>query len=346
MIYQDIVECFKHAGYEVASLETTSGCVACIAAAARVIACAPTPQSESFLFNPEGIQKTVNLRENLFCDPGAPGGDRLWIAPEYRYHWLNEPKDTESFSNYKVPKNVDPGCYKMSRNIDSVLFKGHLKIPDHCSGGISKLKIERQIIPITLPLPDIDVVASSYQIVQRLMVAKGSAGLWNIAQFPIGSLLVLPLRSEVLPKPYFNSAEMCLMKDALGFYITGKANAKIGYSSAVATGKSAAFFMTGDMLNMVLRENAVVQDGGYCDGVSIDDADGQVLQAWDGFGFGELEYHSLAAGEAAGSWDISDTSFMHGVRGKPKEVLSLAEGLLGVSMESLICLMTRVVSVQ
>ena len=77
-------------------------------------------------------------------------------------------------------------------------------------------------------------------------------------------MLVLPLNSEVLPKPYFNSADMCLTKEALGVYIGGTANAKVGYSRSVTTGKSAAFFMTGDMLNMVLRDNAVVQDGDYC----------------------------------------------------------------------------------
>lgn len=253
MIYQEVVNSFRQAGYDVTMLETSLGCVASIAAAGRVIAFAPSVDVESFLFNLTGIRNSSVLKDNLFCDNGTLGGDRLWIALD--------------------------------------------------------------IFIIEHPNPKVQI---------NLVITK-------CHQVPPNSVIVLPLKRSAPPIEYFNLANTQLTNEALGLYVGGKANAKIGYGADLATGNSAVFFMSGNELNVVCRFYSAVADGYYCDGLSR-----QPTQ--------KTKYYKhrmvlvlvnsntirlLPVTERV-LLEVSDVSYMHAYRGKPELVMVLAAELLEI----------------
>lgn len=67
----------------------------------------------------------------------------------------------------------------------------------------------------------------------------------------------------------------------------------------------------------------------YSDAVSPEMAGDQVFQAWDGFGFGELEYHGPAVGHPPlpACWENQARVWAFG--GPPRQVRPLTRQLLG-----------------
>ena len=92
-------------------------------------------------------------------------------------------------------------------------------------------------------------------------------------------------------------------------------------------------------MNLVVRKFQVVEEGYYCDGLSARDAKNQMLKVWDGFGFGELEYHSVAAGAALAAREINDTSCLYGFRGQPERIVDIAAELLDLSRQTIVDLL-------
>lgn len=326
------MRCFKQAGYEVACIEGPQGCIATIAAAARVIALAPEPHSESFLFNPEGIQNSTALGKNLYCCDGAPGGDRLWLAPERCYHWICEPRDDPQEGDHQVPPSVDPGDYLMSYENGRINFQAGISVHNHRTNVDTKAHVQRSVTQLKSPFDCKNICSASYRIDQHLSVDQGLAGLWNIAQIPRGSVILLPLKKSEMPRKYYSQADVRLTDNAFAMYIGGTASAKIGYGSETVFGHSGAFYWTDNILNFLYRENPVVEQGFYCDTLNDEDPKDQVFQAFDGFGFGELEYHSQAAGEQSPvGKSVEDTSVLHALRGPTTDVLQAASDLLRLS---------------
>jgi len=340
MQYSRIVHCFEQAGYPVKQINNQRGCIATIAAGARVIAVADSSESESFFFNPAGIEDKQALAKNLFYDDGAPGGDRLWIAPEYLYHWRSLPADYINYSNYQRATEIDPGLYQITKEGGMICFSSDIRIKNHFDGQYAKMHVNRHIRQLRSPFTSSQTATVSYQIDQSLTVIQGIAGLWNLAQLPAGSAIIFPLRESVQPLNYFCPSDTRLDGKACAFYINGKANAKIGYGADVATGNSAAFTFADHQLSLVYRSNQVIEDGYYCDGIDQQTPNNQVWQAWDGFGFGELEYHSVAAGEETGRHSVSDISELHCVRGDTALILEIASEVLELPVEQLMRLLS------
>ena len=335
MKYLEVVGCFEDAGYAVERVETDQGCIACIAAAARVIAVASHIEADNFLFNPPGITDRQALSASLYCDDGAPGGDRLWIAPENPYFCKIGLADYVDHANHFVPDSIDPGAYAMRRINNSVQFSGNVSVLNLRSQNQSNMQVARKVTQVAMPFSTADVLSVGYTLEQSLAVQSGLAGLWNIAQVPLGSIIVVPLKQSVPATDYFNPAQYSLSENACVYPIKGDSHSKIGYSCGLLAGNSAAFYWVGRSLKMVFRQFPVIEDGVYCDTASENAAKDQVFQAWDGMGFGELEYHSTACGEGSGQAKVSDYSSLYCIEGERVSVLKIASDLLHLSLTEL-----------
>jgi hypothetical protein len=80
---------------------------------------------------------------------------------------------------------------------------------------------------------------------------------------------------------------------------------------------------------LLVLEFPVFRNMYYSDAVSPEMAGDQVFQAWDGFGFGELEYHGPAVGHPPlpACWENQARVWAFG--GPPRQVRPLTRQLLG-----------------
>ena len=69
------------------------------------------------------------------------------------------------------------------------------------------------------------------------------------------------------------------------------------------------------------------------------DLQSELLQVWDGFGFGELEYHSVTAGAGLAACEINDTSCLYGFRGQPERIVHIASERLDLSRQTIVDLL-------
>lgn len=343
MIYSDIIQSFEEAGYRLERIENEHGCLACLPAAARIIAFAPDTESESFLYNPLAILNADLLQKDLYLADGAPGGDRLWIAPENPYFCEIELAEYVDHSRYFRPQQIDPGNYSMERRGNAVQFGANIKVLNNRNNDYSRMRVDRMITQLASPIAASDVSCASYRIDQQLDVNTGLAGLWNIAQVPTGGVIVMPLREQREPTNYFNSATYELSKNACAFYVNGKSHTKIGYGWDVATGNSAVFSWQGEELSMLYRQFPIIENGYYCDLPFVDAPPDQVLQVWDGLGFGEMEYHSIAAGDLSGQKTVSDSSWLHGLRGSQEKIIEVGSEMLGIPLKELSIIVAKLV---
>src|SRR5262249_23076040 len=143
-------------------------------------------------------------------------------------------------------------------------------------------------------------IEGAHRIALDAATHTGRVDLWHLLQVPVGSVLIVPLRGEAAtqnrtPVCYGIAGDWVERCGYISWSFTGRARAKFGLSAAAVTGRAAVLRdLGGDRRALLVREFSVDERAVYADhphGVPRTD---QVLQAWDGFGFGELEYHSPA----------------------------------------------------
>ena len=259
----------------------------------------------------------------------------MWIAPENPYFSKIELGDYVDHSQHFVPPEIDPGAYSMKRSGQSVNFEARINVLNNRNNQEAAMRVARSVRQMPNPFSGAGIRAASYQIEQSLEIELGLAGLWNIAQVPTGSTIVLPLEKTQPPSSYFHPAKFVLSDNACAFRISGDSHTKIGVSREVATGRSASFLRCGGELSVIFRQFPVIEDGFYCDVPTQNAPYDQVLQAWDGLGFGELEYHSTAVNNQAGPSVTQDNSVMHGLIGNEPEIIKIASDMLQLPITEL-----------
>ena len=96
------------------------------------------------------------------------------------------------------------------------------------------------------------------------------------------------------------------MPKQVTWHYKGEARAKIGLDISQVTGRSGVLRRLGNGDWAALIWQFPVLPGlQYCDGPDFRRAQGQVSQAWDGFGFGEMQYHSPSVGTDDRRWTCS-----------------------------------------
>jgi hypothetical protein len=62
----------------------------------------------------------------------------------------------------------------------------------------------------------------------------------------------------------------------------------------------------------------------------------QVFQAWDGYGFGEMEYHSPLLNAAQGPRELTESDRLWAFGGTSRAIVALASRLLGLDITYLV----------
>lgn len=273
--------------------------------AGRVISLRLPGLDENVFWSSPELHRLRAVGRKMWKLQGGPGGERVWFAPEYAYHWDGKP-NLKTYANYTIPFETDPGRYAFGRCTRSaVSLQARPAIRDHRDGSIVTFEVERTIASTASPIPlrGARFVGIRIQHVLRMARAKPPqrVDLWHIVQMPIGSRALVPTTGEARPLVYYNDLHKngwkCA-KDRLIWPYQGDASAKVGLAAAQVTGRAGVLrrLSNGDWAALIWQF-PVLGGTAYCDGPSERHARRQqVVQLWDGFGFGELEYHSPSVG--------------------------------------------------
>jgi hypothetical protein len=327
---------------------TGDGCVAVTLAGGRVVAMGFSPDSPNLMWsNPKlhDTQLVARSPENLV---GGFGGERLWFGPEVDYHWDGVP-DWKTFANSRIPLASDPGAYQFVKgNSRSITLCTSGELRAHSADRRVAFEVSRTIRLVEPPLPkshalmrDIEYVGIESSHVLKVTDGNGVIDLWHVLQVPVGSVFIAPLKKQVnheraVALSYGLPGEWVESSDRILWRYVGDSKSKCGLPAAALTGRSAVVRELQDgRWSAVIREFPVDPTARYCDhpyGVPRND---QVLQAWDGYGFGEMEFHSPAADAVQGPRELKETDRLWTFAGQPKAIQALATQLLGIEVDDL-----------
>jgi hypothetical protein len=232
------------------------------------------------------------------------GGLRLWFAPEYAYFWKGRP-DAKALSNYHVQAGCDPGDYRfVDAGKQSVRMELSATLRDFRDGARVKFAVERVVSAAPPPVHARGLRFAGLRLQHRIELLRAAPGkrveLWHLLQIPPGSRMLVPTRGPARPLVYFNAfhnSDWRAGKDALTWHYRGTATAKIGLDLSQVTGRAGVLRPLGrGQFAAIIWQFPLCPGMRYTDGPSEAKSGDQVVQAWDGFGFGELEYHSPSVG--------------------------------------------------
>ncbi|MBI2194371.1 MAG: hypothetical protein HYU36_20530 [Planctomycetes bacterium] len=297
-------------------------------------------EEENLVWTSPQLEDTETLRshpEKIFC---GIGGDRLWFGPEFAYHW-NGDADAVSFKNYRVPAGVDPGRYRFEEADEvSVRMAMECRLVDRRDGEAVTFQVARSVSVTDSPLPAASAIARRVRFmgvrVQHLIRIRScprgkSVGLWHLLQMPAGSTLIVPTRGKPRPLRYFNQGCWECRADHLRWTYTGEAKAKCGLDVHQVSGRSAVLRpISGGRWALIVRQFPVLPGLYYADAPRSSLAGEQVVQMWDGFGFGEMEYHSPAVGGQPLAREYAETALLWAFGGTKADIARVGQDLLGV----------------
>jgi hypothetical protein len=282
---------------------------------------------------------------------GGFGGDRLWFSPELAFHWEGKP-DWKSFANYRAPPDTDPGNYQFTQNdLRSIHLRAAGRLPVKGSDQQVGFEVTRTIRMTSSPVAKNDPMMHGVDYVgieslHRLKLSdttrSGSIDLWHLLQMPAGSVLIVPIRKTAdrrLAKPlsYGLPGGWVVKADHVMWRYGGEAHAKLGLPATVLTGRSAVLRQLGsDRWCLIVRQFPVDPAATYADhpyGVERKD---QVFQAWDGYGFGEMEYHSPMLDARSGPRELQESDQLWAFGGRAQAIAALGSRLLEVDIGYLI----------
>jgi hypothetical protein len=156
---------------------------------------------------------------------------------------------------------------------------------------------------------------------------------------PAGSILIVPLRPGHATQPlaYGLPGAWLTTSNSVIWPIAGVGNAKMGISAAAVTGRAAILQrLRSRQWCLIVRQFPVDPAARYGDhphGIPRDD---QVFQAWDGLGFGELEFHSPVLDAERGPRSLRAQDQLWAFGGSAQAIAALADSLLQVDIRSLV----------
>jgi hypothetical protein len=353
-VYSQIVSDLEKASVPVKELHGP-GAVAVTLAAGRIVALAFAKDGPNLLWTHPDLGDTALVKANPARLVGGIGGDRLWFAPELRYHWVGKP-DWRGLGNYKVPADTDPGHYRFVDSEPGVVAleaKGRLPVQgsgDVPSGEYLAFRVERKIRMAQPPLALDDPLMHSVEYVgietiHELTIQEetrtGEVDLWHLMQTPVGSILIVPLRPghRTQPLSYGLPGTWRATSNSVIWRIEGNTNAKIGIAAEALTGRAAMLRrLSSKQWCLIVRQFPVdvsARYGDYPDGAPRKD---QVFQAWDGLGFGEMEFHSPVLDAERGPRHLREKDQLWAFGGSAQTISALADLLLQVDIRDLLSL--------
>ena len=333
-----IARALERASIESRMLEDDGGSRALVCEyGARVLAWQPRGSASSVLGTHPDLL-TVRSRADVDRLHAGPGGIRVLYAPEWAYYWDGEP-DGLRFSNYLLQPAAAGGKWKLHpRSRRCVGVETDDEIRDLIRNEIIRFSVERTISLFSTPPAEVQGTAAAFSgmsLQQKLIVREaadsGMLDLWNIIQVAKGSRMLFPVRPGSVPEVYFNASGKKgwrVREDLVEWPVTGDSEAKWGLPVSAVTGRIAALISLPDGASCLLIWNHPVLPGlRYPDGPRPHYDRDQVVQSWDGFGFGEIEYHSPAASLEMPV--VLDSSVLWAFTGELPELHEIARQLLG-----------------
>jgi hypothetical protein len=167
----------------------------------------------------------------------------------------------------------------------------------------------------------------------------GEIDLWHLLQTPVGSILIVSLRPghRTQPLSYGLPGAWQTTPNSVIWRIEGNTNAKIGIAAEALTGRAAILRrLSSEQWCLMVRQFPVdvsARYGDYPEGVPRDD---QVFQAWDGLGFGEMEFHSPVLDAERGPRNLREKDQIWAFGGSAQTICALADILLHVDIRGLL----------
>lgn len=274
---------------------------------------------ENLFWGNPNLSDVEQLRRDAGAVRNGLGGERLWFGPEYAFNWIGVP-DGREFKNYAVQRAYDPGRYDWEDSGHGTLgLRMHAELEDRRDHTRLRFAVRRRVswAPLPVDLEDLHLTHGLGVCFQHLIQlesgpAHARIDLWHILQMPVGSHLLIPTKGFARPQVYFDEWKrngwQC-RPDRLEWLFKGESLAKIGLDAAQVTETAGILRpLPNNQWCAVVWHFSVYPGLPYVDGPSPDKARQQVVQAWDGFGFGELEYHSPAVGPEFPAF--AETSFL------------------------------------
>jgi hypothetical protein len=346
-MYSQLLGHLEKASFPVRELHGR-GVVAVTLAAGRIVGLAFSRDDPNLLWTHPDLSDTELVRTHPARLIGGIGGDRLWFAPELRYHWMGKP-DWHGLSNYKVPTDTDPGRYRFVDSESGVVsLQAEGRLPVQGSDEHLAFSVRRTIRMTQLPLPLDDPrmrgvqyvgIETAHELVIREETRTGEIDLWHILQAPVGSILIVPLHPghQTQPLSYGLPGAWRTTPNSVIWPVEGNANAKLGIAAEALTGRSAILRrLSSEQWCLMVRQFPVdlsARYGDYPAGVPRDD---QVLQAWDGLGFGELEFHSPVLDAQRGPRTVREKDQLWAFGGSAQSIAAIADALLQVDIRALL----------
>jgi hypothetical protein len=344
-MYSRIISDLEKASVPVKELHGP-GAVAVTLAAGRIVALAFSKDGPNLLWTHPDLGDAALVRANGLV--GGIGGDRLWFSPELRYHWIGKP-DWRGLGNYQVPADTDPGRYRF---VDSepgvVALAAEGRLPVQGSDESLAFSVQRKIHMAPAPLSHDHPamrgvqyvgIECDHELTLQEETRTGEIDLWQLLQTPVGSIVIVPLRAGHRGQPlsYGLPGDWQTTSNSLIWRITGNTNAKIGIAAPALTGRAAILrWLPSKQWCLIVRQFPVDEAARYGDYPAGMPRDDQVFQAWDGLGFGEIEFHSPVLDGARGPRSLRQADQLWAFGGSAGSIAALADVLLQVDIEALL----------
>jgi hypothetical protein len=344
-MYSRIVSDLQNASVPLKELHGP-GAVAVTLAAGRIVALAFSKDEPNLLWAHPDLGDAAAVKANRLV--GGIGGDRLWFSPELRYHWIGTP-DWRGLGNYKVPADTDPGRYRFvdsESGVVALAAEGRLAVRggDECLTFSVERRIRMAQPPLSLDGPlmcDVQYVGieSAHELTIQEETCAGEVDLWQLLQTPVGSILIVPLRAghRTQPLSYGLPGDWRTTSNCVIWRIQGNTNAKMGIAAEALMGRAAILRrLPSQQWCLIVRQFPVDKSARYGDHPAGIVRDDQVFQAWDGLGFGEMEFHSPVLDAARGPRNLRQADQLWAFGGTAWTIAALADALLHVDIRTLL----------
>lgn len=338
-----LLETVAGAGLEPKLLKVPRGGLLVTVHGARVLGIFLDGSAENLLWVHRDLGDGKSARDFLAAGQWNLGGDRCWLSPELELHFRN-PRNP-SHEDYVVPPAIDPGQYVVRRESQSgLVLESGGQVANLLTGRSFRFTTTRAIhlCPPPLDIGGLSYVGYSLQSELRMIEPdrpEACYGLWQLMQILPGGSVHVPVREQPEAVDYFQtgvSSHCRVSPTQVVFPVTGNAKHKLGLRSADVTGMMGYYRPApSGSATLVVRQAAVFAGATYADYPAHQPERRDVaLQFYNDSGqiggFGEMEYHSVAAcGD--NFFQVRDLSCTWCFAGRAARVAEVGRRLLGLA---------------
>jgi len=342
---QAISEALKEAGISYKSLIFAGGSeLLLLPAGGRVLGLFPSANEDGFFWINPALASAESTRAFFsnkdWCNPG---GDRTWLAPEIDVFFPTFP-DTNV---YHVPKEIDPGAYRVTGAGSKWEFHNQFRIQlsrsrEWVSGVLSK-SWEAAVNPLKDENYRSNLQYAGYTQHTKLQVhekATSPIGIWNLLQLPPDGEILIPTYSQIEPHIYLGTVEKGELKATehlIRYRVARGGINKIGIPAVASTGSIGYLYTSGSHDVLIVRTFCVDPLGGYLDlpWNSVGAIGPPVFSTQACFvdfslgRFAEIEYHAPVF---SGQTLFEDVSQVWAFRGQPTAIRAVGRQLLSAEL--------------